>query len=372
MKVTLEGLRAALLNEKGGTNILPENKRRYFAEVHYDVRDSAIIDFVDAYKTQTKLVSQGKRKSFEMKFRSKKKSRQSSFVIGHKNFRWNDNGDLYCFPKIWKKEIFGIFSEPLPATINHDSRLIMTRDEKFYLSIPIDVPIITKQQKFNAVSLDPGTRIFQTTYDTCGTSYLIGENEASKIDSLAQIATRMRSGIKREFVNGVKRYRQVFSRKERKNLEKAAYKIETRINNMISDIHRKTTKFLCSKYDTVIIPEFRTKQMAEKYQNGQWKRKIGKETTRQMIRWGHYKFRELLRAKGEVMNTNVIIGTEEWTSKTCGNCMWVNRKLEGEKVLKCEKCEHEVHRDVGAARNIMMLNWERAGLKERKMKLVIG
>ena len=47
------------------------------------------------------------------------------------------------------------------------------------------------------------------------------------------------------------------------------------IKNKISDIHRKTIKFLCEKYDTIIIPNFRVKQMSEKKDsNNVWKRKI--------------------------------------------------------------------------------------------------
>ena len=84
-----------------------------------------------------------------------------------------------------------------------------------------------------------------------------------------------------------------------------------------------------------------------------------------MMRLGHYKFREILKAKGEATGTNIVIGTEEWTSKTCGICMWVNFHLKGERVLNCRNCGNSVDRDIGAARNIMMLNWERGGLSLR-------
>ena len=77
-----------------------------------------------------------------------------------------------------------------------------------------------------------------------------------------------------------------------------------------------------------------------------------------MIRWGHYKFRELLKAKGEVTGTKIIVGTEEWTSKTCTNCFTIKHDLTmNDREHHCNQCGNIGHRDISAARNIMMLNW---------------
>ena len=143
---------------------------------------------------------------------------------------------------------------------------------------------------------------------------------------------------------------------------------------MISDIHRKTAKFICDNYDTVIIPAFKSQRMVErKDSEGEWKRKIGKGTSRRLMRWGHYKFRELLRAKGEQTKTRVVVGTEEWTSKTCGKCFKIKHDLGSSKVFQCDNCGFIADRDLNAARNIMMLNWRRAGLTGRKkLRLVMG
>ena len=112
--------------------------------------------------------------------------------------------------------------------------------------------------------------------------------------------------------------------------------------------------------------------MTEKRDNNDiWKRKIGKETTRKMINWGHFQFRQLLIAKGKTTGTNVYVGTEEYTSKTCGNCFWINTKLQGERELKCENCNLIFHRDINAARNIMILNCKKFELKQLKLKLNI-
>lgn len=84
----------------------------------------------------------------------------------------------------------------------------------------------------------------------------------------------MREGMKKVKAFGVTTYRKANNKKEVKALMKQAVLIEKRIKNKISDIHRKTVKFLCNKYDTVIVPDFRTQAMATKSnENGEWKRK---------------------------------------------------------------------------------------------------
>jgi len=324
-----------------------------------------------------------------MRHKKRKNSLQETIVLHHREIHKKENGDKYCFPTKWGKEILNTYKEKLPDIINHDCRLIMKtigNNEKFYLAIPTDVEVKPKVKNLNAVSLDPGVKIFQTTYDTEGTSYLIGEDDSRKIGKLSKITQRMRDGIKRDWIggdqiikNGRKKlinrkriFREVKTEKEKKGLLKAAAKIEHKIKNKISDLHRKTAKFLCEKYDTVIIPNFRVKQMSEKKdENNNWKRKIGKETTRQMINWGHYSFRQLLIAKGKATGTNVYVGTEEYTSKTCGNCYWINNKLQGERELQCENCNLTFHRDINAARNIMILNCKKSNLIQFKLKLNI-
>ena len=78
-----------------------------------------------------------------------------------------------------------------------------------------------------------------------------------------------------------------------------------------------------------------------------------------IIRWNHYKFRQLLKAKGEVTGTKIVIGTEEWTSKTCTGCGKIKHELTlRDREYECLGCGYKGNRDISAARNIMMLNWQ--------------
>lgn len=337
----------------------------YFEEVPADVRDGAIREFTDAVDIQFGLLKSGTLKHFDMHYKRKKELLQETITIRGRCFSSCEDGKLKCYSRVWKNGYFEFFSQSITAEeLPKLLRVSRTKEGKFYMLLPFEQPKRPKVKKNNAVALDPGVRIFQTTYDTDGVSYLIGKDGCDKIDSLAGISARMRSGVKRYFnENGRKRFRKVTSKKEQKSLSKAANRIERKIKNMISDAHRKTVKFLCEKYDTVIIPKFGSQGMVNKT-----KRKIGKTTARKLLRWSHYKFRELLKTKGEITGTNIIVGTEEYTSKTCGHCMFVNQKLQGERKVKCPNCGIKMHRDINAARNILMHNWFLAQLNIRPLR----
>ena len=359
---TLQSLRDLLINSpdpsKTYTNCFPPNVQSYFDQVPYDVRDGALRDFIKAYSIQQQLVREDKKSHFEMHQRSKTDIYEKSIVLRHSCIKQSTAGVKF-YPRSWTKDFIN-FNE-VPPIIKHDCRITMTPDNRFYLIIPVDIVDTNtlKVRKCNVAALDPGVKIFQTVYGSDGAAYMVGENDINKLDKMSKIATRMREGIKKVKTFGETTYRQAKNKKERKALKKNAALIEKKIKNKISDIHRKTVKFLCDKYDTVIVPDFRTQNMATKRsENGVWKRLITKETTRKMIRWNHYKFRELLKAKGEVTGTKIVVGTEEWTSKTCTGCGKIKHELTlRDREYECGRCGYKGNRDISAARNIMILNW---------------
>lgn len=320
--------------------------------VPYEILDGAIIDFITAYTTQCK---QGKR--FEMKFLKKKDNhslsirardikRKGKIVMfngnkGSKNLknikrRWS----LYCYPKIFGSKTNLACKKKIPI-INHSCRLVWCKD-RFELHVPVDIEIPPSKSTGVICALDPGVRTFQTIYGTDGVAYSVG-NET--LDDQVKLAQKLRNGINRD---GIK----VKNRKARRNLLKKASKIEQKIKDKNSDIHHKLCKFLTKRYDAIVIPRFSTKQMTMKHQ-------LSKTTNRQMYRWGHYRFRTLLIAKGVKYGCKVMVGTEQYTSVTCGRCFNVKRDLGGNKVYCCNKCNAIFDRDLNAARNILMLNWNR-------------
>lgn len=226
----LSALRPLLLNNTN-TNIFPPDVKEYFAQVPYDVRDEAIRDFIKAYKIQLQLVKEGKKDRFEMHYRSKKDIFEKSIVINHKHITQSTEG-LKFFSRTWSNEPINLLEEvPL---IRHDCRLTMTKDNRFYIIIPIDIDETNhpKRRRNNIAALDPGVKIFQTVYDSENTAYLIGsagvydDNDINGLDKISRIAQRMRRGRKKVNENGTTRFRDANNKKEKKALKKQAENLE--------------------------------------------------------------------------------------------------------------------------------------------------
>ena len=84
-------------------------------------------------------------------------------------------------------------------------------------------------------------------------------------------------------------------------------------------------------------------------------RKIGKKTTRQMLNWCHFSFREFLLHKvREHPGKRVVICDEAYTSKCCGQCGTLNDSLGSSKVFRCRECPYVADRDDNGARNVLL------------------
>ncbi len=83
-------------------------------------------------------------------------------------------------------------------------------------------------------------------------------------------------------------------------------------------------------------------------------RKINKTTVKGMSSLSHYKFQCRLQHKAKQYGTNIIVATEEYTSKTCGKCGEIDEKLGSKKVFNCKKCKYKIDRDYNGARNLLI------------------
>jgi putative transposase len=123
-----------------------------------------------------------------------------------------------------------------------------------------------------------------------------------------------------------------------------------KIKNLIRDLHCKFSKWLCENYHIILLPKFETSQMVKR-----GKRRIRSKTAFAMLTWSHYNFKQrLLNKTREYPWCKVLIVDEHYTSKTCGLCGNIHKKLGGSKVFKCPSCGIEADRDAQAARNILL------------------
>jgi len=337
-KANKKTLRAYCLNGDSEL-LLDETTKRWVEETPYEVRDAAMSDFLTAFRINLDLVKQKKRERFEMKWRSRK---QRSQTIRIRYRDWNTPRSVYS-------EIFAPSklrsSELLQDSYTYDLRLQLTRLGEFYLCIPSALEMLSDNQAPSdetegIISLDPGVRTFLTCYDPSTEIYSEwGKGDMGRIYRLCHYYDNLQS-----------RRTRIRTRRNRYRMKRAGLKILRKIRNLVDDLHKKCVKWLCENFRVVLLPLFETSKMIRRGQ-----RRLNSKTARAISTWSHYRFRQrLLNKAREYPWCKIVIVTEEYTSKTCGGCGYINEKLGGAKVYWCPRCRVHMDRDFNGARNIFL------------------
>lgn len=230
-------------------------------------------------------------------------------------------------------------NEALPNKMEGELKISRTRNGHYYYRIVSEKEIDTSEPSYDIIALDPGVRTFQTGYGTNGVSIEWGWNDMKSVFKTLKYADELRSKFDKEP-----------NRRRRKSQRVAWLKMLRKCRNKIDDLHRRLCAFLCRCYKVILLPEFGSKRMSDKTT-----RKIGKSSVRSMLTWGHYRFRELLKAKVQTKSgCTLIFCDEHWTSKTCGHCGFIHKNLGKSKTFHCPQCKSCFDRDIGAARNILL------------------
>ncbi len=294
----------------------------------------------------------GHNSGFKMGFKRRK---EKSWTIS--NFTQSSFirlGDYSCSVLGAKYHTMMYTREKLPEQVNH-LYSIHYDGNRFFLLLPVDDPNLGADLYFeddarSTVAIDPGVRTFLTVYDPNGCVYDIGSGEtASKLHQYALNLDKHLTAFTKGRYRGVRKKgktKKRFKEVVRKRIDRT----RLRMKNLQSELHNKAANFLTKLSKTIVIPVFASKEMSGKRRG----RKINSKTVRNMSLLAHGSFRERLRTKAASRNCQVIITTEEYTSKTCGRCGSLNDKLFGSKTFKCPKCALVIDRDAGAARNIML------------------
>jgi putative transposase len=298
-------------------------------DVPHDVKAEAINDLYKAKKNaklkygKTKIIS-------NIRYRSKRETQ--SIYIPSASVKNNSIYKRVLCKKNIIKEMNIKSSEPFDKA---DHRCRMSYDKYGHYSICIPVKDDTKtfenQERLGIVALDPGVRTFQTYYN----EYVHGEwgkSDHSRlfrlclhIDKICSRMSKAKSKVKRR-------------------LKKAKLRMHLKIKNLVKELHHKLSNFLCKTFDIVLLPTFNSQHMSKKLKH---------KTSRSLLTWSHYKFKEMLKNKGERYKTIIVDVNESYTSVTCGHCGYQNPKFSS-KTLNCKKCKIQVDRDLNGARNILL------------------
>ncbi len=286
------------LNQEGSVANFFSNKKEIYDSLAEwasfcpsNPRFLAIKDAHDAVKAQ-KAKAKKTGKPFTMKFRSRRDSQVLKFQVA--NYR---NG-------LYKKTLGTLkLAEPLPENLC-DASLTLVNGQ-YHLNVPYKSIIHPADNQgtgrvtlwsghptscpVEMVALDPGVRTFQTYYSpsSCGE---IGAKCIGRIYRLCQHLDNLMS----------------------RKLWKPAAKVRVKIKNLVSELHFQAANFLTKNFSTILIPAFETSQMVSKKAT----RKIRTKTARAMMTCSHYQFQQRLINKALENGCEVVVVTEEYTSKT--------------------------------------------------------
>jgi putative transposase len=202
---------------------------------------------------------------------------------------------------------------------------------KWFLILPqkrnIKVP---ENQRFGVVALDPGVRTFISYYSEFFHGK-IGENSFTKIYRLCLNLDKIISKMSKA------------TSRLKKNLKKVCEKIKWKIKDLVDDLHHKTASFLVNHFDVILLPTFETQNMVKKLSN---------KTSRMMLTFAHYRFKQFLKSKAEEYGCLVLDVNEAYTSKTCSYCGKIHN-IGSKKILRCD-CGAIVDRDLNGSRGIYL------------------
>lgn len=286
-------------------------------EVPYQIKSVAIRDCCQAVSNAKKKFKQTG-KFQEVKFRSKKRGDNNLFIpqsaVSEKGVYHTILGKLKTAEPLWK---------PL-----HDCRVVL-QNGRYFIIIPIDVTVKRPDsQRLSSCALDCGVRTFQTVFSK-ELILKVGEHDFQRIFRYCYSLDKLISRKKKEISN---------------KFNKVMQRIRWKVRDLIDEIHNKLSITLCRMFDVIYIPTFETHDMVSKLKH---------KTSRAMLGWAHYRFKMKLKAKAEEYSCRVVDCTEEYTSKTCGNCGLENQ-IGGKEVWTCKHCGCVHDRDINGARNILL------------------
>lgn len=334
-------------------NVYKTQKYQWIDKHHSSIKDTSVVDFAIALRRQLDIrqdkLDNGDEYDFNMKFRSKKEMPIQSFYIEKRDWNWKTG--TFAFLKTIKTKR----KERLPLKAEH--RLVISRNSNGHYYVHISyTPKSKKYETANGiVSLDPGVRTFQTCFDTDGNVLEWGENDMKYIYKIMMKCDTLKS--KMSFLKTIMsvhsntRKEKAWFRLKHMKYRAAWRKMTHRLRNKIDEMHKILCNYLVRNYKMIVLPKFGSKKMSKKSL-----RKISNKTTRKMLTWRHYAFRQRLIHKVKTTpGCYLFISDESYTSKTCSKCGFIHNKLGSSKTFNCPKCKnHVIDRDVNGARNILL------------------
>jgi len=328
-----------LYNEK----IIIQNKSQY-AGVDYNTKipihvlDEAIKDACTSYKSCLTNLERKHIKHFRLRYL--KENKQTMVMSIEKNF-------ISSVRNVIRADIFKTdFECEIEDENTHQLRKFYLNEikctfkihydrlsNKFTLLIPIkEIPKQIHQIK-NTISLDPGIRKFMTGYSP---------NKCVKIcDNLKE-----KIGYYLDQIDRINNDNQA-TKCQIKKLETRCYR---KIQNVVSDLHWKSIKYLTENFNNILIGNMSTASIVKNREGNH----LNARTKRIALLMSLYVFKQRLQFKCTQRKIGYKELDEAYTTMSCSYCGMYNLNVGSKETFNCDTCDASLDRDINAARNIFL------------------
>jgi len=323
-KINFYNLRNKLVPKK---NII--KSKEWMLDTPKDIRANSIREVVSMYKSAFTNLKNGNISKFNMRYRSRKLLSEV-ISIPKTAIKISDDKTKFNLFTTYLKTPIKVFKELIPD-INHEIKLLHDKKcNNWYICVPIEYNVNSDNQG-GIVSIDPGVKTFQTLYDANGSVTQIGSEDMKFI--LVELYKK---------IDKYKSLRTTATGRRKKNITSRIFFLNNKYKNLITEIHNKTCVYIYKNYNNVLISNI-----------GNIKSK-NRQNNRCLLGWSHGKFIERLTHHMHKNGKKINIVTEEFTSKTCGRCGWLDNNLSNKDIFHCRSCGLHISRDVNGARNILL------------------
>eukprot|EP00953_Heterococcus_sp_UTEX-ZZ885_P008859 5265-Heterococcus_DN1.PRE.11 len=302
------------------------------------IRERAVLDLVDAYKSSWELFKSKKKKQKKWSKKKAKKQRRNArlkktpFNLSYKSRRSSSDS-------------FGFEAKSLKAD-GKSINLFQSRNALRLMDLKISEEIKA-----------PLKACVRIAYH-CGRWYLIvpysketATPEKRRTQEWGDIGneTEVKPVMKKVFHKRDALKRAMKLTPKSSSLKKAWYRSLARASNLMRDMHFKTIKWLLTSYDVIICPTFKTADMQNKETT-----KLS-ASTRETFRFlSHFSFRTRLLYKAREAGKIVLDVHEAETTMGCSNCGYKKKDVGKSKVYKCNRCKVVRPRDMNSAVDIVL------------------
>lgn len=309
-------------------DIAEQNKEHdYIKSVPYQIKKVSVKDYREALSINKKIAKRSG-KPFDMKFKSKKNTKQSCFIpktaISSSGIYHTIAGKLKMKERVWfENENVG------------DCRLVLEFG-KWFIVIPREIKTTPIENQEGVVAIDPGVRTFATYFSTEGYFGKLGQGAFDRILKLNLKIDKLISKLSKEI-----------DKHKKSNLKRSIFNIRFKIRNLIDELHWKTIKFFTSRFKVIIFPSFNVIEMVKKSN-----RRLSKKVVRSMYCFRFYEFKERLKLKCKENGITFVESSEAFTSKTNSFTGELMENLGSKEKFMFNNIS--IDRDINGARNILI------------------